>query len=287
MEADAMLQHDELLQRVTKLNLDRALVAACSVSAPEPSKLARLLADGADANGSDEWSMTPLMRLIGGARSNLEECIDLLLQHKAEFEYRSFSALSYAAPYERDRRREEPSDPAADTILKVLLEAGAKIDWFDADGWTTLMWLAHLRDAHAVSQIKCLLSRGADITIKSWLRWGKYVSGSTVVDIAKASGNQEVVELLQKAQPVYWCPDTHRTHFLPSHSLFMPQSFHVVVIALLGWHRTELQPTGRASDTAKRIKSCHADPNNRFWKLPRPLLYKILELAAPPRRRLS
>jgi uncharacterized protein len=103
--------------------------------------------------------------------------------------------------------------------LRRVLRRGHSPDGKDAQGMTALYWAAYLGESE---KVKILIDAGADIELKSWhggtplmaacekgkleaarvlIRAGacihRRIEGKTALDLAKESGNQELVKLLQ------------------------------------------------------------------------------------------
>ena len=74
------------------------------------------------------------------------------------------------------------------SIIPMLLDAGAWLDPQDEEGRTPLHWAVRLRSQDAVRR---LLGAGASIEIRDR-------DGQTPLDLARASGNQSLVELLER-----------------------------------------------------------------------------------------
>lgn len=111
-----------------------------------------------------------------------------------------------------------------------------------------------------IPRVPCIA--GADLSITN----GR---ASTVLKIAKIKDySAEMVKLLEAAKDVTWSPDQHQ-HFLPS--------FHLCVLSLLILHRT-------SAFSSAQLTPSHVDASNRFWNLPKPLLFRILGFSAPPAR---
>ena len=76
--------------------------------------------------------------------------------------------------------------------VKRLLDAGAKLDDKDENGWTALMYATNWSPEVAVEVIKVLLAAGADVKLKD-------KKGKTALGYAKEKGDPQVIELLRAA----------------------------------------------------------------------------------------
>lgn|SRR3990167_5846212 len=81
----------------------------------------------------------------------------------------------------------------ADQIIKLLLEAGAKVNSQDMlDGMTALMLAADSRRKNADQIAQLLISHGAKLNLKN-------KQGQTALEIAQANCNQAVITVIQTA----------------------------------------------------------------------------------------
>lgn len=137
------------------------------------AEVQRLLASGADINGTDAFGQTPL---LWASAMGHEEIIKFLLDKGADVNYvdqNGWTALMWAARNSRT------------VTLRRLLENGAYIDATARDGWTALMWATRRGQADAV---RLLTDRGADVNVASWC-------GVTALDMAHR--NSEIVAILK------------------------------------------------------------------------------------------
>lgn len=148
-----------------------------------------LLEKGVEVNVKDERGDTPL---INAATYGNVELIRMLLAHGADVNavdapesvrvkngpiaLGSFTALSFGAAYSR---------PEA---IKLLLDAGAKVDAQEVRGMTPLM-LAVASDHADPAVIRLLLARGADPHIKS-------KTGESTIDWAKKFARPQILKAL-------------------------------------------------------------------------------------------
>jgi len=191
-----------LLDKGAKLDVKGAsgetpLTEATSANATATIKL--LVEKGADVNAADRSGATPLMN--AGAEGNIG-VIKLLLAKganvnavsapKSQQVKNGFIALGSLTPL----LLAATTRPEA---VKLLLDAGAKVDARDVRGMTPLM-LAIGTDGADPQIVKMLLDKGADPNIKS-------LAGETALDWARKFRNPEVMKALgitaQASAPVF------------------------------------------------------------------------------------
>uniref|UniRef100_A0A1I8J6A3 CASPASE_P20 domain-containing protein n=1 Tax=Macrostomum lignano TaxID=282301 RepID=A0A1I8J6A3_9PLAT len=113
----------------------------------------QLLANRGNVNRRDRWGQTPLLRAAWGGESGPnpghKDCASLLLQLGADANVKDpdgVSALHWSA--------ESDNLP----VLKLLADAGARLDATDKRGLTPLMlasWRGHLRSARELLRLGC------------------------------------------------------------------------------------------------------------------------------------
>jgi len=195
-----------------------------------------------------------------------EDCVRYLIEQKADLEGKDIDYHNTALQ-EATRANSLP-------CMRILLEAKADPDGHRAGALTPLMYCASNR---LLAQARLLLEAGAkvdiseagvsDITVVLWMqRLG--TPSRTALEWAKEEEDHDMVALLKSVQDLEWSTENHKR---------FPVQGKSAVAALMILHRTELASAGKGRN--KRLKSYHPDPKNRFWKLPKPLLFRILTLA--------
>jgi len=76
------------------------------------------------------------------------------------------------------------------TIVQVLIEANADVNYRDGRGFTALHWAAHTNKLDCRNIVKLLFKNGADSTIED-------NNGNTPATTARERNNHKVLELLQ------------------------------------------------------------------------------------------
>lgn len=152
-----------------------------AVAKEDLDRVAALLADGADPNSHDRRGRTPLM--TAADLCNAQLC-RLLLANGANA--RALSRDDFKAPaiiYAASRRE-------GATALEALLEAESPVDFRLAEsGLSPLILAASLQNQRAV---ELLLAKGANPALTD-------AQGRTALDLAKATKNVAIMELLANA----------------------------------------------------------------------------------------
>lgn len=136
-----------------------------------------LLGRGADVNTQDNGGVSPLLHAVGAQNVGM---VKVLTANGADLE--AESRLNKMTPL---LLAIEHHDIEA---IRVLLDAGAKVNGTNRDGLTPLMAASEKGQADVV---QILLSRGAEVKDRD-------VKGRTALMLAKKSGHGKVVKLLKK-----------------------------------------------------------------------------------------
>src|ERR1051325_1833617 len=133
-----------------------------------------------DLNLVDEDGRTPLMHAVLAENAD-SKIVSMLLERGADVNAqdkgRHWTALHFAAQSQRD------------DIVKVLLENGARVDPVDTFGNTPL-WVAVMNTLSRLDVVRRLVESGADPNRKNQ-------AGVAPIDIAKQSGRNDIVAVLQ------------------------------------------------------------------------------------------
>lgn len=152
-----------------------------AIAQEDLAKVRELLADGADPNSYDRRGRTPLM---SAADVTNPELCKLLMAHGADVSL--ISRDEFQAPaiiYAASRKQ------SLDT-LKVLLEGGSPVDARLADWqFTPLILAASLQSRE---NVQLLLAFKANVRLRD-------KEGHTALDLAKKTGNEEIVSILETA----------------------------------------------------------------------------------------
>lgn len=142
--------------------------------------LERLISRGAEVNAPDEDGRTPLMLAILTDDPE-SKMIELLISNGADVNIsdagQHWTALHFAA---RDQ---------SESIVRILLEAGAEVDPVDVFGNTPL-WRCVMSPGTNLQIVEALLQSGAD-------PYRKNKSGSSPIDVATTLGNERLIEVLK------------------------------------------------------------------------------------------
>jgi len=156
-----------------------------------------LLRAGADAKATADTGLTI------GASTPFAKCLDLIVSKITDKKAYTASLPNIASM--GDVR-----------TIRLMLDHGADVNAADPFGRTPLMYVA-VSDVQPVEAIKLLIERGADVNAKDTHK-NSGDSGSNVLDIAKGTGNPEIIRLLiaagAKASPVTplaWKPRLNNT----------------------------------------------------------------------------
>lgn len=161
-----------------------------------------LITSGADVNALDSEGVTPLM-----LSSNDEELINLLVSKGADINVQDLSGRtilhrivqsSFTPPKSNNGDATDPPSCGLglDPIKKLefLLSKGAKPNIRDSDGLTVLGTLAKIEEGKGlVNAARVLLAHHADVDAFD-------KDGNTMLHLAAAAGNSELVEFLLKEQ---------------------------------------------------------------------------------------
>ena len=144
-----------------------------------------LLRQGADAKATADTGLTM------AASTPCAKCLDLIVSKITDKKAYTASLPNIASM--GDVR-----------TIRLMLDHGADVNAADPFGRTPLMYVA-VSDIQSVAAVKLLIERGADVNAKDTHK-NSGDSGSTVLDIAKQTGNAEIIRLLTaagaKASPV-------------------------------------------------------------------------------------
>jgi len=150
-----------------------------AIYAKDGAALERLIANGADVNGLDEDGRTPLMTAILTEHPDMK-MIEMLIANGADVNIsesvQHWTALHFAA---RDQ---------SESLVRILLEAGADVDPVDVFGNTPL-WRCAMNSNPDHGVVNALLQSGADPNRKNR-------SGASPVDVAATLGNERLTRLL-------------------------------------------------------------------------------------------
>ena len=135
-----------------------------------------LIARGADVNASDDVGNTPLR--LAADHSNT---VQVLLKAGADPNRASKKATPLSAA----------AESGAEAVVRMLLDAGARIDTPAPEDGRTALMLAAIHDHRRI--VKLLLARGADLNAKDL--WGH-----TALELAADRGHKKIVRLLKKAE---------------------------------------------------------------------------------------
>ncbi|MEH6344247.1 MAG: ankyrin repeat domain-containing protein [Bermanella sp.] len=137
-----------------------------------------LLAAGGDVNAQDNKGRTALMLAIKYRAKAVQPLIDAGANVNTR-KRSGWTALMYAAEY-------------SPNSIPLLISAGADVNTRTNDGWTALMYAAR----YNTKAIRNLLDEGAKTEPESNKKTKKFPSGSTALDIAKLTENQERVQVI-------------------------------------------------------------------------------------------
>jgi len=164
---------------------------AMAAQAGDAESVRLLLAHGADARVADQSGLTALMLALTNCSL---PAVSALVEHGADVN----AANTFAGKVrfgDIDLKHLTPAHIAAPycnaDVMKLLVDAGAKVNVDDSRGMTPLM-LAVSSEHQDAALVRLLLKSGADPNARS-------KTGETVLDWARKYGDPAVLETLQKA----------------------------------------------------------------------------------------
>ena len=175
-----LMQAGVNINRVNK-NGETALMKAMFAKDETPLKI--LIDAGADLEKFSDLGENALMK---AAHYGLTDAVKILLGHGANVNAMGKKSKGETALMSSVRL----STKNTPEIIKLLLDAGAKLDAGRTDGKTALMMAC---DYGNLEGVRSLLMHGATIDIKD-------KEGRTALDYARASGNKEIIALLSKGK---------------------------------------------------------------------------------------
>jgi ankyrin repeat protein len=169
-------------QGIADINEDLAKAAELG----DAEKVKQLIEEGADVNSEipDIGALFPqiIYAVLGGNPEVVQLLLDAGADPSATVSTDVCSALTWAV----GRKDYE----GVDQIVKLLIEAGAEVDWQEKrNGTTALMGVAQSESAESGKVAETLLQAGADPNMKDNI-------GQTALHFAAISGNSGVVRVL-------------------------------------------------------------------------------------------
>lgn len=174
-----------LVQSTTKSGASPLHAAAIG---DQSEVIAFLLEAGADINAGDNKKTTPLH--VAASRSHMN-AVEILLDGGANPNAKSASGATALHEFLSTRRSREAAKTkhAANRIITLLLDRGAKIEARDSHGITPLQLASRFA---SVESVGLLLQRGADIMATDDQR-------NTSLHAAAAMGRSDIIDLLLTA----------------------------------------------------------------------------------------